>query len=58
MKEKNMLFGSIKTLAMILGGNTLYALTVQLFLIPSNIMSSGTTGIALIVRHLTGLQIS
>ena len=58
MKEKNILFGSIKTLAMILGGNTLYALTVQLFLIPSNIMSSGTTGIALIVRHLTGLQIS
>ena len=58
MREKKKLFGGITTLAMILGGNTLYALTVQLFLIPSNIMSSGTTGIALIVKHLTGLQIS
>lgn len=58
MREKKMLFGSIKALAMILAGNTLYALTVQLFLLPANIMSSGTTGIALIVKHITGLQIS
>ena len=52
------LLGGARNLAMIIAGNTLYALTVTLFLLPSNLMSSGTTGIALVVNHLTGLTIS
>lgn len=52
------LLGGTRNLAMIIAGNTLYALTVTLFLLPSNLMSSGTTGIALVVNHLTGLSIS
>ena len=52
------ILGGVGNIAMILAGNTLYALTVTLFLLPSNLMSSGTTGIALVVNHLTGLQIS
>lgn len=39
-------------------GNLLYALSVKLFLLPANLMSCGTTGIALVVNALTGLPIS
>ena len=58
MESSKKLLGGARNIAMILAGNTLYALTVTLFLLPSNLMSSGTTGIALVVNHLTGLQIS
>ena len=43
---------------MVLVGNILYALTVKLFLLPAGLMSCGTTGIALIVNHLTNFSIS
>lgn len=43
---------------MVLVGNMLYALSVKLFLLPAGLMSCGTTGIALIVNHLTGFSIS
>lgn len=39
-------------------GNFLYALTVQLFLVPSSLVTGGTTGMALAVNHLTGMPIS
>ena len=40
-------------LLLVLSGNVLYALTVRLFLLPANLISCGTTGIALVVNHLT-----
>ncbi len=46
------------TLLMVLFGNTLYACAVKLFIIPGNLMSCGTTGIALVVNHLTDLPLS
>ena len=46
------------SLLMVLLGNVLYALTVKLFLLPSDLISCGTTGIALVVNHLTGIPIS
>ena len=42
----------------VLFGNILYTLTVKFFLLPADMMSSGTTGIALVVNHFTGLDIS
>ena len=42
---------------MVLLGNILYALSVKLFLLPAGLMSCGTTGIALIVNHLTNFSI-
>lgn len=45
-------------LLMVLLGNTLYALSVKLFVLPANLVSCGTTGIALVVNHLTGVPIS
>ena len=43
---------------LVLVGNILYALTVKLFVLPANLMSCGTTGIALVVNHLTQLPVS
>ena len=43
---------------LVLVGNILYALTVKLFVLPANLMSCGTTGIALVVNYLTRLPIS
>lgn len=39
-------------------GNFLYALSVQLFIIPSGLVTGGTTGMALVVNHLWGIPIS
>lgn len=44
------------TFAAVLVGNCLYTLTVKLFLLPAGLISTGTTGIALAVNHLTGLS--
>ena len=43
---------------LVLAGNILYALTVKLFVLPTNLISCGTTGIALVVNHLTKLPVS
>ena len=43
---------------MVVLGNLFYALSVKLFLLPAELMSCGTTGIALIVNHLTDLPIT
>ena len=52
--NKNKLF----YLLLVLLGNTLYALSVKLFLLPAELISSGTTGIALVVNRFTGLPLS
>ena len=46
------------SLLMVIGGNILYTLSVKLFLLPANLMSCGTTGIALVVNHLTNIPMS
>ena len=47
-----------KSILPVVLGNFLYALTVQLFLVPSALVTGGTTGMALTVNHLFGLPIS
>ena len=46
------------SLLLVLLGNILYAFSVKLFLLPANLISCGTTGIALVVNHLTGMPLS
>ncbi len=46
------------SLALVIVGNFIYAMTVKLFVLPANLMSCGTTGIALVVNHLTQIPIS
>ena len=45
-------------LLMVLLGNVLYAFTVKLFLLPANLISCGTNGIAFVVNHLTGIPLT
>lgn len=45
-------------LLLVVLGNTLYVLSVKLFLLPAKLISSGSTGLALTVNHLTGLPIT
>ena len=58
MADYKMKDNKLLTLLMVLLGNMLYALTVKLFLLPANLISCGTTGIALVVNHLTGMSMS
>ena len=48
----------VATLLMVVLGNLLYTLTVKLFLLPANLISCGTTGIALVVNHFFHIPMS
>ena len=58
MADYKMKNNSMITLLLVLLGNVIYALSVKLFLLPANLISCGTTGIALVVNHFTGLPVS
>ena len=58
MADYKMKNSKLLSLMMVLVGNALYALSVKLFLLPANLISCGTTGIALVVNHMTGIPIS
>ena len=51
-------YSRLLSLLMVLIGNMIYALSVKLFIIPANLMSCGTTGIALVVNHFSGIPLS
>ena len=40
------------SLLMVILGNILYTFTIKLFLLPANLISCGTTGLALVINHL------
>lgn len=44
----------IYNLLLVVFGNATYALVVKLFVLPNNLMTGGTTGIALVVSHYFG----
>ena len=56
----NFVFSKSKWFSMlqVIVGNCIYALTVKLFLLPANLISSGTTGIALTLDHLFGIPMT
>ena len=58
MEIQKSLKNRILSLLLVLFGNIIYALSIKLFLLPANLMSCGTTGIALVVNHFTQLPIS
>ena len=53
MKEK--MFRLLPALAAVAAGNFLYAFTVKAFLMPAELVTGGTTGIALTMEHLWGV---
>ena len=54
MKNRN----KIISVLLVILGNILYTLSVKLFLLPANLMSCGTTGIALVVNHFLNIPMS
>ena len=43
---------------MVLAGNVIYAFTVKLFVLQADLISCGTTGLALVVQEMTGVPVS
>lgn len=58
MKKRELLRARLFSLILVLVGNIIYAFSVKLFIIPANLISCGTNGIAFVVNHLTGLNMS
>lgn len=48
----------ILSLGLVLVGNIVFALSIKLFILPANLISCGTTGIALVVDHMTDIPMS
>ena len=46
------------TVATVILGNVFYAFVIKLFLLPGKLMTGGTTGIGLVMKHFTGASIS
>jgi uncharacterized membrane-anchored protein YitT (DUF2179 family) len=46
------------SLGLVLLGNIFFACSVKLFILPANLISCGTTGIAMVVEHLTRIPMS
>lgn len=57
MHQKSLLKKLLPMLAVIIG-NLLYALSVKVFLLPTGLITGGTTGLAMVVEPLTGLPVS
>ena len=49
---------SWKAALSVVGGNFLYALAVKLFLLPADLVTGGSTGIALVAQELLGVELS
>ena len=58
MKFPKITFSTVKSATTVVLGNFLYALVVKLFLLPTGLVTGGTTGIALTVEYLWGVPIS
>ena len=56
--KRNKVSHAALTLLLVTAGNTLYAAAVKLFLLPAGLLTGGTTGISLAVRHFTGFDLS
>ena len=57
-KAPGRLPGVLRDVLIVVAGNALYALAIKLFLIPSGLVTGGTTGMALAVHALTGFPVS
>ena len=55
---KDSVFGKAASLVAVVAGNFLYAFTVKAFLMPAELVTGGTTGMALTVEHLFDIPVS
>ncbi len=57
-KRNDILISSVGKIAVIIAGNLLYAAGVVFFILPSGLITGGTTGIALIANHFGNIPVS
>ena len=48
----------LTSLGLVILGNIIYAFSIKLFVLPANLMSCGTTGIALVMNHMFGVPLT
>ena len=58
MKNTAMNTNKLFSLLLVLVGNIIYVFSVKLFVLPANLISCGTTGIAMVVHQLTSIPMS
>ena len=58
MEHSKSLRSRLFSMLLVLVGNVLYALAVKLFILPANLISCGTNGLALVVSNLTPIPMS
>ena len=58
MAHKNLTQSKLFTIACVIFGNTIHAMSVTLFLLPADLISCGTTGIGLVMEHLFSIPLS
>lgn len=58
MKEKSGVIHFLKTLPLILLGNTIYALGIVMFVLPTGLITGGTTGLALSAEYFLNISVS
>ena len=56
--KQNWNWNRLFSLALVLVGNIFFALSVKLFILPANLISCGTTGIAMVVDYYTNIPMS
>ena len=50
------IFPLLRDIAIVIGGNIIYACGVAFFVLPGGLITGGTTGIALFIQHLLVFQ--
>lgn len=56
--KQNRNWNRLFSLALVLAGNIFFAISVKLFILPANLISCGTTGIAMVVDYYTNIPMS
>ena len=56
--KQNRNWNRLLSLALVLVGNIFFAISVKLFILPANLISCGTTGIAMVVDYYTNIPMS
>lgn len=58
MDKQHKLLQTIFSFVCVIVGNFLYAVSIKLFLLPSGLVTGGTTGMALSINHFFGISVS
>ena len=58
MKSKKSAVSRLTSILAVVVGNFLYALSVKVFLLPTGLVTGGTTGLAMVANHLCGVPVS